>query len=71
MLIIKEHDGAAGLYMKRAGRVQNGMLDNIHDAVFRDDGFGLDLHDGATDDGGVKECLGAAFGHGHCGGGGR
>ena len=66
MLIIEQHDGAARLDMKGAGRVQNGMLDNVHDAVFRNDGFGLDLHDGAADDGGVEERLGAAFGH--CGG---
>ena len=69
MLVVEEDDRAAGLEVERARGVQDGVLDNVHDAVFRDDGFGLDLHDGAADDGGVEEGLGAAFGHG--GGGGR
>lgn len=49
--------------MEGAGSVQDGVLDNVHDAFFRDDGFGFDLHDGAADDGGVEERLGSAFGH--------
>lgn len=64
MLVVEEDNRAAGLDMEGAGGVQDGVLDNVHDAVFRDDSFGLDLHDGAADDGGVEERLGSAFGHG-------
>lgn len=63
MLVVEEHNCAAGLDVEGAGGVQDGVLDNVHDAVFRDDGFGFDLHDGAADDGGVEERLGSAFGH--------
>lgn len=70
MLVVEEHDGAAGLHVEGARGVQDGVLNNVHDAVFRNDGFGFDLHDGAADDGGVEERLGSAFGHGGGDGGG-
>lgn len=63
MLVIEEHNRAAGLDVEGAGGVQDGVLDNVDDAVFRDDGLGFDLHDGAADDGGVEERLGSTFGH--------
>ncbi len=65
MLVVEQHDRAAGLDVEGAGRVQDGVLDNGHDARFGDGGFGGDLHDGAAVDGRVEEGLG---GHGGLGG---
>ena len=70
MLIVEEHDRAAGLDVEGAGSVQDRVLDNGHDAFFRDGRFGFNLHDGAADDGRVEEGLGSAFGHGSFGRGG-
>lgn len=64
VFVVEEDNRAAGLDVEGAGGVQDGVLDNVHDAVFRDDGFGFDLHDGAADGGSVEERLGSAFGHG-------
>ena len=63
MLVVEEHNRAAGLDVEGAGSVQDSVFDDVHDAVFRDGGFGFDLYDGATHDGGVKERLGSPFGH--------
>lgn len=63
MLIVEKHNRAAGLEVEGAGSVQDGVLDNLDDAFFRDGSFGLDLHDGAAECGGVEESLGSAFGH--------
>ena len=67
MLVIEKDNRAAGLDVEGARGVQDGVLDNVHDAVFGDDGLSLDLHDRAADGDGVEERLGAAFGHGGCG----
>ena len=64
VLVVEEDNRATGLDVEGARGVQDGVLDDVHDALFRDDGFGFDLHDGAADDGGVEERLGSAFGHG-------
>lgn len=65
MLVVEEHNGAAGLDVEGAGGVQDGVLDNLDDAVLGDGGFGFDLDDGAAHDGGVEEGLGGHDGFGH------
>ena len=43
--------------------MQDGVLDNVYNGVFQDDGFGLDLHEETADDGGVEDRLSSAFDH--------
>ena len=65
VLIIEKHNGAAGLEMEGAGSMQDGVLDDVHYALFGNGRFSLDLHDGAAYDGSVEERLSShdAFDH--------